>query len=151
MSEQGSFEELLRDTPAAPAAGTVSLVGALEQSSDATKFVLNLQNGTAVTLETASVKGHAVLDTSQGRTIVRVDIDAARVPTLQPQPVPWVTSPSGLAPFSLAAPRQAPELVITKSPILDGRTNPLTDVKSADDGTGLADLFSTRSYADLPI
>jgi hypothetical protein len=79
-SEERSFEELLREAPASPGAGTVSLVGTLARSSEAGKFVLTLQDGSAVTLETAAVKGHVVLGTSLGQTIVRVDVDSSKLP-----------------------------------------------------------------------
>jgi hypothetical protein len=76
--EEKSFEELLK---AAPGGGTVSLVGTLAQSSEPGKFVLTLQDGKTMTLATASVKGHAVLGTSVGQTIVRVDVDAGSLPS----------------------------------------------------------------------
>lgn len=79
-SEEKSFEELLKEARAAPAAGTVSLVGTLAQSSEAGKFVLTLQDGSPVTLETAAVKCHAVLGTSVGQMIVRVDVEAGKIP-----------------------------------------------------------------------
>ena len=79
-SGEKSFEDLLKEAPSAPAAETVSLVGALGQSSEAGKFVLTLQDGSAVTLETASVRNYAVLGTPGGQTIVRVDVDVAKVP-----------------------------------------------------------------------
>lgn len=82
-----SFEELVNEAPAAPAAGTVSLVGALAQSSEPGKFVLALQDGSTVTLETAAVKGHEVLGTSVGQTIVRVDVEAEKIPPTSPTPV----------------------------------------------------------------
>ena len=78
--EEKSFEDLVKEAPAAPAAEIASLVGTLAQSSEPGKFVLTLQDGRPVTLETASVKGHTVLGTSVGRTIVRVDVDAANMP-----------------------------------------------------------------------
>jgi hypothetical protein len=149
-NEQPTFEDLLRE---APTAGTVSLVGAIERSSDAAKFVLKLPNGAAVTLDTGSVKGYAILDRSHGQIMVRLDIDAAKTPWLgrfESVPQPWVAS-SGVTPFSLAAPRQAPEIVI-KSPVLDGgKTDPyLPDLKNAEDNTGLADIFMSHTLADLP-
>jgi len=134
-SEEKSFEDLVKE---APVGGTVSLVGTLAQSSEAGKFVLNLQDGRAMTLETASVKGHTVLGTSVGQTIVRVDVDAATLPAgvpgatvadiYTPPPVDytlasrdhypkpfWQDAPppyqfpfGGFAPFSLATPHQAP-------------------------------------------
>jgi hypothetical protein len=79
-----SFEELVKEAPAAPAAGTVSLVGTLAQSSEAGKFVLTLQDGSTVTLETAAVEGHEVLGTSVGQTIVRVDVAAEKIPPTSP-------------------------------------------------------------------
>jgi hypothetical protein len=136
-SEQESFETLLEEAPSAPSPGTISVVGILSQSAEAGKFVLTLTDGRAITLETASVKGYAVLGTSVGQTIVRVDLDPAKVPVpvpwlrgwLEPQPVPWLrgwreptplpwVSP-GAVPFALAAPQQASPAIIPKFPILD--------------------------------
>jgi hypothetical protein len=65
--EEESFETLVKEAPLAPAAETVSLVGTLARSSEAGKFVLTLQDGRAVTLETAAVKGYMVLGTSLGQ------------------------------------------------------------------------------------
>jgi hypothetical protein len=79
--EEKTFEDLIKE---APRGGTVSLVGALAQSSEAGKFVLNLQDGRTMTLETASVKGHTVLGTLVGQTIVRIDVDAATIPASAP-------------------------------------------------------------------
>jgi hypothetical protein len=80
VDEQKSFKDLVSEAPVAPTAGTVSLVGTLARSSEAGKFVLTLPGGNAVTLETASVKSHAVLGTSVGHTIVRIDVDAGQIP-----------------------------------------------------------------------
>jgi hypothetical protein len=90
--EEKSFEELLK---AAPGGGTVSLVGTLAQSSEPGKFVLTLQDGKAMTLATASVKGHAVLGTSVGQTIVRVDVDAGSLPSGAPFTVADIYTPPG--------------------------------------------------------
>ena len=70
-----SFEDLVNEAPLAPTAGTVSLVGTLARSTELGKFVLTLQGGSSVTLDTASVKSHAVLGSSVGHTIVRIDKD----------------------------------------------------------------------------
>jgi hypothetical protein len=75
-----SFEDLVNEAPLAPAAGTVSLIGTLARSSEAGKFVLTILGGSAVTLDTAAVKSHAVLGTSAGHTIVRVDVNAGMIP-----------------------------------------------------------------------
>jgi len=90
-TEDKSFAELVAEAPAAPSEGTVSLVGALAKSSEHGKFVLILQDGSTVTLETSAVKGHVVLGSSLGRTIVRVEVDAGKVPAISPQPFPQVT------------------------------------------------------------
>ena len=88
-SKEKSFEELLKEAPAAPATGSVSLVGALAQSSEPGKFALTLQDGSIVTLETASVKDHTVLGTSVGQPIVRVEVDAARLLASAPGGAAW--------------------------------------------------------------
>ena len=125
-----SFEELVKEAPAAPAEGTVSLVGTLARSGEAGKFVLTLEDGSELTLETAAVKGHEVLGTSVGQTIVRVDVEAGKMPPNSPIPVPdiikarkdpggetahWrdqalvpeLIRKSDLAPFALATAQQA--------------------------------------------
>jgi hypothetical protein len=107
--EQKSFEDLVKEAPAAPAAGTVSLVGTLAQASEAGKFVLTLQDGSAVTLETAAVKGHTVLGTSVGQTIVRIDVKSDKIRN-NPQPLPWYRSDPEPAPWYRPVP---------KHPILD--------------------------------
>jgi len=88
-SEEKSFENLLKEAPVAPAAGIVSLVGTLAQSCEAGKFVLTLEDGSALTLETASVKGHTVLGTAVGQTIVRIDVESDKIKRDNPQPSPW--------------------------------------------------------------
>jgi hypothetical protein len=109
MADEGkSFEELVREVPPAPAAGTVSLVGTLAQSSEAGKFVLALQDGNVLTLEIADVKGHEVLGTSVGHTIVRVDVEAEKIPASPPAPGTAQQSSPQVAPFALATPYQAP-------------------------------------------
>jgi len=79
-SEAKAFEDLVKEAPEAERAGTVSLVGTLARSSEPGKFVLVLQDGGALTLEIAAVKGHAVLGSSLGRTIVRVDVESSKAP-----------------------------------------------------------------------
>ena len=99
--EDRSFAELVAEAPPAPAEGAVSLVGTLAKSSEHGKFVLILQDGQTITLEVSAVKGHAVLGASLGRTIVRVDVEAGKVPALSPQPLaqgvvsPLVSVPVG--------------------------------------------------------
>lgn len=83
--EDKAFADLVAEAPAAPAEGTVSLVGALAKASEHGKFVLILQDGNTVTLETSAVKGHAVLGSSLGRTIVQVEVEAGKVPAIGPQ------------------------------------------------------------------
>jgi hypothetical protein len=82
-SEDKSFADLVAESPAAPAEGTVRLVGALAKSREAGKFVLTLQDGRTVTLETSAVKGHTVLGSSLGRAIVRIEVEASKAPVLR--------------------------------------------------------------------
>src|SRR5271166_3497414 len=167
-SKDKSFEELVKEAPAAPAAGTVSLVGTLAQSGEAGKFVLTLQDGSALTLETAAVKGHEVLGTSVGHTIVRVDVEAEKIPPTTPTRVPEIWKPHTdpgtgpydkypfedprFAPFAMATPQQAPLSTLAAlqggSPYAvasgwwDALTGPIDVLKPLWDapGTGLADL-----------
>jgi hypothetical protein len=89
-SQAKSFEDLVKESPSAPAAGTVSLVGTLSQSPEAGKFVLTLEDGRGLTMETSAVSGHTVLGSSVGRTVVRVDVEASKVPAT-------VAGPAGAA------------------------------------------------------
>jgi len=89
--EDKSFADLVAEAPAAPVEGAVSLVGALAKSSEAGKFVLTLQDGRSVTIETSAVKGHTVLGSSLGRTIVQVEVEAEKVPAIGAQPFPQAT------------------------------------------------------------
>jgi hypothetical protein len=84
-SQDKSFADLVAEAPAAPAEGTVSLVGALAKSREAGKFVLTLQDGRTVALETSAVKGHTVLGASLGRAIVRIEIEASKAAGLGPR------------------------------------------------------------------
>jgi len=149
MAHEGkSFEELVREVPPAPAAGTVSLVGTLAQSSEAGKFVLALQDGNVLTLEIADVKGHEVLGTSVGHTIVRVDVEAEKLPASPPgtaqQAGPQV------APFALATPYQAPPT--PGAPQAAGWYGYRTGQWAADERTyyPTADLLPTFPAADGP-
>lgn len=87
-NNEKSFDELVKEAPLAPTAGCTSLVGTLSRSSEAGKFVLTLQDGNAVTLNTADVKAHMVLGATVGQTIVRIEIDSEKIPAINPQPLP---------------------------------------------------------------
>ena len=84
-SEDKSFADLVAEAPEARAEGTVNLVGALAKSREAGKFVLTLQDGRTVTLETSAVKGHTVLGSSLGRAIVQIEIEASKAPRFRPR------------------------------------------------------------------
>jgi hypothetical protein len=84
VSQDKSFADLVAEAPEAPAEGTVGLVGTLAKSSEPGKFVLTLQDGMSVTLDTSAVKGHTVLGSSLGRTIVQVEVEAGKVPAFAP-------------------------------------------------------------------
>ena len=87
-SDKRSFDDLLKEAPKAPSADTVSLVGTLAQSHEKGKFVLTMSGGEAVTLDVSAVKGHEVLGSSVGQTVVRVDIERANLPAgITKQPV----------------------------------------------------------------
>ena len=85
VSEDKSFADLVAEAPPAPAEGTVRLVGALAKSREAGKFVLTLQDGRTVTLETSAVKSHTVLGSSLGRAIVQIEIEASKAPRFRPR------------------------------------------------------------------
>jgi hypothetical protein len=124
-SEEKSFKELVKE---APVGATVSLVGALAQSSEEGKFVLTLQDGRAITMETASVKGHAVLGTSVGHTIVRIDVDAGALPAVargEPGPVAnFHTAPGPDYTLAWLDHGQKPLLDSVKSPWTELQTFP---------------------------
>ena len=156
-NEKRSFEDLLRDSPKAPAAGTISLVGTVEQSKDEGKFVLMLGNGSSVTLETSMVKSYAVLGESVGQKIVRVDIDREKVLVMDPIPVPWLNREpvplpwerggSGNVPFSLAAPEQA-SADFRILPISGPERTPFNSDYYQSAQTGPPDLYVSKSRFD---
>jgi hypothetical protein len=143
--EEESFETLVKEAPLAPAAGTVSLVGTLARSAEAGKFVLTLQDGRTVTLETAAVKGYMVLGTSVGQTIVRIDVDPDKVrleaeASAGPHGFGAQVPAGAVAPFALATPQQLPPATLAAlefpnaipaygpaSPLGIGPTYPLID------------------------
>src|SRR5262245_13984981 len=75
-----TFADLVAAAPDAPTGGTVSLVGTLARSPDKGKFVLNTGDGRMLTLAIDAVKNHAVVGTSVGHSVVRVDVDPAALP-----------------------------------------------------------------------
>jgi hypothetical protein len=101
-SEEKSFERLLEEAPAAPAGGVISLVGTLAKSSEPGKFLLTLQDGSFVTLETEAVKGHMVLGSSVGQTIVRVDVAAGSLPVRDQQMLRFNSVPAWESTFAIA-------------------------------------------------
>jgi hypothetical protein len=156
-NDQTSFDDLVSEAPAA----TVSVVGTLAKSG---KFILVLQNAGTVTLETAAVKGHTVLGTSLGQTIVRVDVDVEKL--RDPIPLPWLRDPVPVpwaTPFALAAPQQAspaafaafqspsPDFVFGKGGAdLIGKTTPLESDWAHSLQSSVTDLSTSHSMADLP-
>ena len=77
-----------------------------------------------MTLETASVKGHTVLGTSLGQTIVRIDVDPGSLPAdafdasrlRQPVPLPWLRF------YEAMQPSAVPEGVPFSIPFIDVHT-----------------------------
>jgi hypothetical protein len=138
--EQESFETLVNEAPLAPTGGTVSLVGMLARSAEPGRFVLTLPDGRAVTLETAAVKGYAVLGTSVGQTIVRVDVDAEKAGSEAEVNAGrygfGAQVPAGaVAPFALATAQQLPPGIfaaqrfpnLAYEPTIVGYKSPVTD------------------------
>ena len=82
MPELQSFADLLAAAPAAEGEGegALSVTGTLARSADNAKFVLILGTGESVTLNVDAVTNHQVLGRSTGHTIVRLDLDPAKVP-----------------------------------------------------------------------
>jgi hypothetical protein len=78
--QEKSFKDLLGEAPLAAKSDTVCVVGTLARSPEPGKFVLTPSGGEPMTLEIDAVKGHTVLAGAVGQTLVRVDLDAARVP-----------------------------------------------------------------------
>jgi hypothetical protein len=159
-TEEKSFADLVKEGPAQPAMGTISLIGTLAQSSEAGKFVLILQDGRSVTLEIAAVKGHAVLGASVGQAIVRVDIDAGKIPTISAPwdnstPLPWLRIAGGVAPFIAAMPHQAdPATIATLTQGMPGTAGQFLTFPSLDPhrGGGLhnPDFYTTPSLDVSP-
>ena len=76
-----SFEDLVeRSAPGPDGGDRQPSWDARTNRAGAGQVCLDLQGGSSVTLDTASVKSHAVLGSSVGHTIVRIDIDPAKIP-----------------------------------------------------------------------
>ena len=88
------FRELVTEAPVASKPQPISLVGALSRSSSEDQFALSFGDRRTVTLPVEAVEDYAILGSSMGQMIVRIDIDVDQVPeTLRaifsPPPVPW--------------------------------------------------------------
>jgi hypothetical protein len=135
-NDKQSFEELLNEAPLASKSDTVTLVGALSRTPEPHNFVLTLANGRSITLDTKAVKSHTRLGDAIGQVLVQLVLDAklvpddlrwpeafANTPLALDKPIldkppfldhslawgsPSAPNPFGAAPFTMAAPHQAP-------------------------------------------
>lgn len=64
--QQDSFQDVVANAPLSRSEGPIGLVGALTRSKHEGKFVLTLQDGGAVTLNTADVNNYKVLTARGG-------------------------------------------------------------------------------------
>jgi hypothetical protein len=80
--QQDSFRDLVAKAPPAPSEDPIQLVGKLTKSKHKGKFVLILQDGGAVTLNTADVKNYTVLENALWLNLVQVEVDGDRVQTV---------------------------------------------------------------------
>jgi hypothetical protein len=76
-----SFEDLLSRMPMGPEQNEIIIVGGVFRSPDQGKFILMTQEGRNVTLDVGAVRSHEVLAGSIGQTLVRLTLDAAKVPS----------------------------------------------------------------------
>ena len=90
-----SFSDLLKDAPTA--ADTVTVTGVLSRAKEPGKFVLNVANGQAMTLDVAAVKSHTVIARSIGQTIVQVELDQANLPAAAKNAPPATAGALGTA------------------------------------------------------
>lgn len=79
-NQDQSFEQLLRETPLAAAADTVTVIGALARAPEADKFVLILADGYNVALEIKAVKSFTRLGGAVGQVLVRLELDKKLLP-----------------------------------------------------------------------
>jgi hypothetical protein len=79
-NEEHDFAKLLRDAPMAPDAETVTVVGTLARTHDASHFVLTLPDGRSVTLEVNAVKSAKTMAGAIGQSVVQLELDAKRIP-----------------------------------------------------------------------
>jgi hypothetical protein len=91
-----SFEDLLSRMPMGPEQNEIIIVGGVFRSPDQGKFILMTQEGRNVTLDVGAVKSHEVLAGSIGQTLVRLTLDAAKVPSdLSGQLTQWPPAVTG--------------------------------------------------------
>ena len=138
---ESDFQRLLSEAPAAPDVDTVTVVGILARTADATHFVLTLPSGRSETLDVDAVKSAKKVAGVIGQSLVELELDAKRIPesllgfkSRADQPnVPVVTAhhydiaggggsepaieiggdpAAGRAPFVAAMPRQAPPAAV---------------------------------------
>ena len=80
MADATDFKELLSKAPMGPDEHTLVVVGVLNRSSSPSKFGLFVSSGGNMTLDVDAVLKHEVLDDSFGHTLVRLTLDAGKVP-----------------------------------------------------------------------
>ncbi len=80
MANESEFQKLLSEAPMAPNADTVTVVGTLSRTADASRFVLTLPDGRTVTLDVDLVKSAKTVAGAVGQTMVQLELDAKRTP-----------------------------------------------------------------------
>jgi hypothetical protein len=98
-TQETDFKELLSRAPAVRDADTVTVVGAIARSSDATKFVLVTADGQTFTLDVAAVKKHNVIADSIGHLVVELDLDATKIPAEARKTVATIANPGFKGPL----------------------------------------------------
>jgi hypothetical protein len=79
-THESDFAKLLRDAPMARDADTVTIVGLLERTHDAARFMLRMPDGRSVLLDVDAVKSAKTIAGTIGQSLVQLELDAKRVP-----------------------------------------------------------------------
>jgi hypothetical protein len=80
MAKDEDFQKLLSEAPMAANADTVTVVGMLSRTTDASHFVLTLPDGRTAKIEVVAVKAAKKIAGAIGQTMVQLELDAKRVP-----------------------------------------------------------------------
>ena len=126
-----SFQDLLAEAPMGQEFTSRFLYGGLARTAESSTFLLNLADGSSLTLPTAAVKSHTVVSSSFGQPIVQVELDTKALSTEQLAAVPFALQ----TPHHISAETLAGVEAITNPNIVSSSLHGVFDKTPAADGT----------------